>query len=400
MWGTTAFFSFCLATVFMIFYSTSAVQIWPHPWNRLSILTACFIPMILVFVWKIPKWIHFKKLQKELLFIAVIVILGILNIVFSESRAISLKVMVLFLVTGIGIFGVANCVMCTKFRKIFFLWLLWACLLALCVYGILEYNHNTHIYLLAYNPIPAGSLLILLLVGPFLLFPSSSKWLRLLQLLSVVFGIAVIVMIGKRGPVLGIIGMVFFVVIMMPKQKMVWAVLMIALILTGIGYKMRNHLPRTLTRSLIGSRSLTFRLENYAFAGHIFLKKPFFGVGLHAPIAEYLKDYQQKITKDKRYSSQYIKSKKTLENMILCGFVEMGGLFSITYIALIIYLLRNIFRSIRAKPEKRLHAVLLLTPLFGFFIHSMTFDSLIYPHLNWLFHSYLGIMANFDVYSS
>jgi hypothetical protein len=64
---------------------------------------------------------------------------------------------------------------------------------------------------------------------------------------------------------------------------------------------------------------------------------------------------------------------------------------------LIIYLLRNIFRSIREKPEKRLHAVLLLTPLFGFFIHSMTFDSLIYPHLNWLFHSYLGLMANFDV---
>ena len=156
-------------------------------------------------------------------------------------------------------------------------------------------------------------------------------------------------------------------------------------------------MPRKLTRSLIGSkRSILFRMENYAFAGHIFLKKPFFGIGLHAPISEYLKDYQQTITKDKRYQSKHIKPNQTLENMILCGFVEMGGIFSITYIALIINLLRNMFRSIREKPEKRLHAVLLLTPLFGFFIHSMTFDSLIYPHLNWLFHSLLGIIANFS----
>ncbi|MCK4817157.1 hypothetical protein KA005_15410, partial [bacterium] len=76
--------------------------------------------------------------------------------------------------------------------------------------------------------------------------------------------------------------------------------------------------------------------------------------------------------------------------------VGMGGLFSITYIALIVYILRNVFCNIKENPEKRLQAAMLLIPLTGFLIHSMTFDSLLFPHLNWIFHSYLGLMANFD----
>ena len=158
---------------------------------------------------------------------------------------------------------------------------------------------------------------------------------------------------------------------------------------------MRNHLPPTLRLNLITHINTVFRLENYPFAAHIFLKKPLFGIGLHAPLTEYLKDYRQKITNDRNYP-KFIKEYKTLENIILCGFVEMGGLFSITYIALIIYLLKNLFHGIKDNQAKRLQAVLFLIPLAGFLIHSMTFDSLIYPHLNWLFHSFLGLMANFD----
>jgi hypothetical protein len=102
-----------------------------------------------------------------------------------------------------------------------------------------------------------------------------------------------------------------------------------------------------------------------------------------------------KFLKHRGYS-EFIEEKKTLENMILCGFVEMGGIFSITYIVLILYLLKKLLSFTKDKPKKRQQAVLLLIPLAGFFIHSMIFDSLIYPHLNWLFHSFLGLMANFS----
>ena len=393
-WATVAFLAYCVSTIFIVFFSTSAVQIWPYPWNQLSILIACLLPLLLVLVWRIPRLIRDKKLEKQLLFIPIIIILGILNIVFSEDRSITLKVMGLFLISGIGIFAVTSCLLTTKFRKTIFLWLFWMILLALCVYGTLEYINKKPILLFSFNPIPAGSLLIILFVGPFLLFSSSSWWLRFLQLSSIVFGVAVIIMIGKRGPILGLLGMAF----LLPLQEAELSALvvpLIAMILVGTGYKMRIHLPPTLRLNLITHRSTVLRLENYPFAAHIFLKKPLFGIGLHAPLTEYLKDYRQKITKNRAYST-YIKNKKTLENITLCSFVEMGGLFSITYIALIIYLLRNLFRRSRDKPRERLQAVLFLIPLAGFLIHSMTFDSLIYPHLNWLFHSYLGLMANFD----
>ena len=36
---------------------------------------------------------------------------------------------------------------------------------------------------------------------------------------------------------------------------------------------------------------------------------------------------------------------------------------------------------------------LLLIVLLGFLAHSMTFDSLKYPHLNWVFHSFLGLLV-------
>ena len=393
-WGTATFLVYCASTIFMVFFSTAAVQIWPYPWNRLSILVACLLPLLLVLVRKIPGLIRDKELEKHFLFVPVIIILGILNIVFSEDQSPTLKVMVLFLISGIGIFAATSYLLTTKFRQKIFLWLCWALLLALCIYGTLEYINKKPILLFSFNPIPAGSLLILLFIGPFLLFPSSSWWLRFLQLSSIVFGVAVIVMIGKRGPVLGLLGMAFLLPALLPWKKL-WIIPLIALILVGTGYKMRSYLPSTFSKNLITHASTLFRLENYPFAAHIFLQKPLFGIGLHAPLTEYLQGYRQKITKNGRYPG-FIQKKKTLENIILCGFVEMGGLFSITYIALIIYLLRNLFRGIRGKPEKRLQVVLFMIPLIGFLFHSMTFDSLIYPHLNWLFHSFLGLMANFD----
>ena len=392
-WGTAAFLVYCVSTIFMVFFSTTAVQIWPYPWNRLSILAACLVPLLLVLVWKIPRFIREKKLEKQFLFISLIIIFGLLNIVFSEDRPTTLKVMALFLISGIGIFAATSNLLNTKFRQTIFLWLCWAFLLALCIYGTLQYINKKPILLFSFNPIPAGSLLILLFIGPFLLFRSSSWWLRFLQLSSIVFGVAVIVMIGKRGSISGLLGMAFLLPALLPWKKL-WIIPLVALILVGTGYKMRNHLPASLRKNLVTHASTLFRVESYPLAAHIFLKKPLFGIGLHAPITEYLKDYRLKFTKNPAYST-YIKNMKTLENIILCGFVGMGGLFTISYIVLIIYLLRNLFRRIRDKPRERLQAAMFLVPLFGFVIHSMTFDSLLFPHLNWMFHSYLGLMTNF-----
>jgi hypothetical protein len=398
-WGNMALIVYCASTIFMVFFSTTAIQIWPYPWNRLSILIASLLPMILVIVWKIPAWIHQKEFQKELYFALIIVILGILNIVFSDNRPVTLKMMVLFLISGIGIFAVTSSLFSTKFRRAIFLWLCWISLLALCVSGTIEYLDRKSIFLFSYNPIPAGSLLILFFVGPLVLFASSSWRLSLIHVLSIVFGIVLIVLIGKRGPIFGLLGMAFLLGSLLIGRRF-WIIVLILLIFVGIEYKFRNNLSSTFVDKLIIDRpifTIINRLEGYPFAVHVFSKNPLFGVGLGAPLEKYLRGYREKITIPRRYPFfQHIKDNRTLENIILCGFVEMGGLFTIAYIVLLIYLLARVFGFVRRRRKSRLHAILLLTPLFGFFIHSMTFDSLIYPHLNWLFHSLLGLMANFD----
>ena len=40
----------------------------------------------------------------------------------------------------------------------------------------------------------------------------------------------------------------------------------------------------------------------------------------------------------------------------------------------------------------RYEFVFIMAGLIGFFIHSMTYDSLRFPNLNWIFHSILGVM--------
>jgi hypothetical protein len=305
--------------------------------------------------------------------------------------------MTLFLISGINVFIVTSSILNNRFRQDFYIWLCYACFLLLCVYGMFEYTTDKIILLFSNNPIPAGSLLILLSVGPLWLIRSPSNVLRFAAFFSLVFGIAVIVMIGKRGTVLGLLGMALLLGFKLPWKKS-WVLILLALISFSIGYMFRNHLNPQLTKHYFKDQNALIRAENYIFAGSIWIKKPLFGTGLHSPLTKHIENYHPQIYKIKKGQtySYYINKTKTFENIMLCGFVEMGSLFAFAYIALIIILLKRLFDHIRKNPEKRLSAVLLLAPLFGFFIHSMTFDSIIYPHLNWLAHSFLGLMYNFS----
>jgi hypothetical protein len=390
------FFVFCLSTVFMIFFSTRAVQVWSAPWNRMSILSACLTPVFLLLLCKTPEWLNWQSFKKNLLIPSIIVLLGMLNIVFSEERSITLKVMTLFLISGSGVFVVSSGILNNRFRQDLFLWLCWVCFILLCIYGFFEFQTRRSILLLSYNPIPAGSLLILLSVGPLLLFVSHSNVQRFFVVCTLVLGIAMIAMIGKRGTVLGLLAMALIAGFTLPWKKS-WLIIPLALILFSTGYLMRDHLNPQLTKHYIKDPSTLLRAENYIFAGSIWIKKPLFGTGLHAPLANYLEGYHPSLYKTQRpiSYSDYIKKTKTFENIILLGFVEMGSLFSIAYLTLIAALLKKMFTHVRKNPGERLRAILLLAPLFGFFIHSMTFDSIIYPHLNWLVHSLFGLMANF-----
>jgi len=393
--GRLASLIFALSTVFMVFFSTNAIHIWPSPWNRASILLACLVPGLLVVLISVREWMTWNGFKKHLLLPAIIILIGILNILFSEDRSVTITVMSLFLISGIGIFVISGSVFMDRRNQNMLLWTGWACFLILCAYGVFEYQTNKSILLLSNNPIPAGSLLILLSAAPLILLDSRQQWVRIGAVLTLIVGIVMIIMIGKRGTVIGLLAMVFFSGFALPCKKALSLILLAVIIFTG-GYLMRDRLNPQLTRHYFNHSSTLIRSENYLFAGHIWIEKPFFGIGLHAPLEPHLVNYEPKIYRPTRKPDypDYVKNTKTFENIVLLGFVEMGTLFSIAYIVLITIVLKKVLSYAKENPENQKRAVLLLMPLFGFFVHSMTFDSIIYPHLNWLSHAQLGLLYN------
>ena len=75
------------------------------------------------------------------------------------------------------------------------------------------------------------------------------------------------------------------------------------------------------------------------------------------------------------------------DNMALSFLSEAGGLFTIAYIGLGLYILIKIIKARKSGLPDNMQTILTLIVLVGFITHSMTFDSLKYPHLNWIFHS-------------
>lgn len=394
MLGGIAFFSFCMATIFMVFFSTMILEIGPKPWNKIIVLLACLIPLSMVIVWKIRKRKNWHVDSTIMLyFIPLIIIFGLLNIIFSEDRFTSFKIMTLFFLSGISVFFVSSVLFENRNFQSIFLWMCWASLVVLCIYGIYEYFDNKPIFVFSYNPILASALLLLLLVGPFVLIYENPNWLKAIFLISIIFGVAVIIIIGKRGAALGLVGMGLSLFALLQKRKL-W-VLLIVLGLLGTGWMARYHLSNYFPKGYFQSGSFVYRLENYPFAWHIFKKHPIFGVGLHAPLVKYLNDYDPKTSVSRADYVYYIKTKYTLENLFLCGFVEAGSLFTLTYIAFILYLLRRYWQVFKSAKYGKFHAALFLSPMIAFGVQAMTFDGLINGHLNWLFHSYLGLMTSF-----
>ena len=81
------------------------------------------------------------------------------------------------------------------------------------------------------------------------------------------------------------------------------------------------------------------------------------------------------------------------DNMALCFLGETGGFFTMAYIGLGLYLILNILIFRKHHSENHVKTLLIIAVLAGFIAHSLTFDSLKNPHLNWIFHSLLALFA-------
>ncbi|MCX5893174.1 MAG: hypothetical protein NTW80_09425 [Deltaproteobacteria bacterium] len=142
--------------------------------------------------------------------------------------------------------------------------------------------------------------------------------------------------------------------------------------------------------------SILQRLELYSFALDIWKQHPRMGIGLRAMThAKYLETYNQ--NNAQLISFNYsVRKLQTFDNMLITSFVELGTLMTLLYLSLIIYIVFKYWQKLQTYQHYPKAEVYRGLVLLGVAIHSMTYDSLLFPPINWLFHVNLGIMAAYN----
>jgi O-antigen ligase len=392
---------FCLSTLFIVVFSVQAINSWSTAKVWASILTASMLPAGMVILMHAPAWYNAKKIPKEILWVLLIFICGLISSFEADNQWHTLKSMSLFVLSGPVIFLVTLYLFESTRNQTVFLWLASLGMLGLGFFGVYENNFNNPqdgyrgILLFTQNPLPAGALLILLTVSPMILLSRErSRGLKTLLSLCLMFSVVLIILLEKKGPILGLV-VAMLVLFLLNNPKYFKLFLGLAFV---VGFLIQFSIPTLIKYKTVfeDQFSVSVRLENYFFGLHVFKENPVLGIGFKADVAQYFDDYNLRFNHNIPVYNykRSILSNQAYENIILTFMVELGGLFSTVYFGGIIYMLAVSFKKLRAPPQKKLVSVLIISVLVGFIVTSLTFDTLKYPQLNWLFHSILGLLMN------
>ena len=130
-------FVYSISTLFMVFFSVNAIQKWPDFWAQTFITLACILPAFFILVKK-PPLIQDKDSPIIFNLTLAIVILGILNILYSENRIASFKGMTLFLMSGTLVFITTYNLFASREAQKQFIYLCTFCFFIFLVHGILQ----------------------------------------------------------------------------------------------------------------------------------------------------------------------------------------------------------------------------------------------------------------------
>jgi hypothetical protein len=392
---------FLFSTIFIVVFSIAAIHSWPPLSEKISILLACALPTGMLVYSRMPIWFHARQIPKEVIWVVSISILGIISALLSANLWPTLKSTVLFLLSGPFIFITTKYLFESTKNQEVFLWVMGIGLLIISFYGIYQYNFipaYNKIRLLSENPLPAGGMLILLLVAPLLLLNRNNPLvIRVILSLTLIFAIAVIILLAKKGPLLSLVvillSMAFFI-----SRKYLGLLLGIVFLAGCFLYFSGGTLHRY--KHIVRLKdSVTPRMENFFFGFRVVKENPVWGVGFKSDLLlQHLDVYELKSsgTLSKEQYRRYVKTNKTFDNIVLAFLVELGGLFTITYFAGLIYIIVSWSRNSRSPPQRNRATIQILSVLVGFAVLSLTFDTLRFPDINWIFHSLLGLLVNFD----
>jgi hypothetical protein len=397
-----AFKVFLCCTLFIIAFSVPAIHSWPPLVKHTSILLACILPTAMVALSRAPTWIN-TKAPKEVLWVLLVLTLGLISSLLSENIWASLKSLVLFIASGPFIFIATKFLFESTKNQKGFLWVTSLGALALCFYAFYEYTfsigipHYSKIRLFSENPLPAGGLLILLSAGPIILLSRKNPLvLKIILALTLVSIMTIITLLAKKGPLLSL-AVILLSLSLLISRKCLWLLFGFAFF-SGCFLSFSETTLERYQNIVRLKESVAPRVENYFFGFHVFRGNPVWGVGFKTDLLlQRLEVYDLKSSDmlTKEQYRNYIEAHKTFENIILAFLVELGSLFTFTYFGGLIYITVRSLNYLHPPSQKDKTGLLVMSVLAGFVVLSLTFETLRFPSLNWMFHSFLGLMVSF-----
>ena len=340
-----------------------------------------------------------RKHRWEILLIVSIIILGIANVPLSDSPSKSLTPMRNFLLTGIFALWTSMFLLTGPRRRQVFDWFCAGSLAVILpgeiIVWLLRGNYGPHVFqIFTLHPIPLGTVIILLSPGPVRLIATKNFPARLFGWLLVLLSVILIFLTHKRGAWLAVAAILLVSIIYLVRRRRYLILTLLLLVALLLPLETMRQIAR-LDSNIPRYGSVLHRLELYPFALHIWRIHPLMGIGLRAFNHEnYLADYQQH-NKSLGDFPKKIVTLQTFDNTLLTGLVEFGTVMTLFYLALVTLILVKYCRRVRSSPESspldRYRVLILL----GFAIHSLTYDSLLVPPVNWLFHVQMGILAGY-----
>jgi O-antigen ligase len=415
-------FSFIQRLVFIVFLASGSFILLLWSPNVLGRQVSSFFKIIIYTIPWFLLWptyhlgvIADRRYRFEIILIILIIILAALNVIYSNNPKRSLPQMEDFIFTGILMTWVSMFLINNKSGRGIFNWFCCGCLVIIATVEIVAYlprviaeiglihvltfwhpilDNPGCIKVFTLHPIPTGTLVILLSPGPIHLMLSESAKIRLLGYLTAIPCGLLILVTQKRGTILSIAAMAIFWGLLRSRRfryLLAAALLAAALLLPFKG----AHWLESLHPESPADASILHRLELYPFALHIWKQQPVLGMGLRSfTQGDYLKTYEQhnKRLNEFAYTVNLL---QTFDNMIITSFVELGTLMTLVYLGLIVLIIVKYWLRVQSHQQYASEDFYRLLVLLGFAVHSMTYDSLLFPPVNWLFHVHLGILAGF-----
>ncbi len=340
-----------------------------------------------------------KEYRLEIILIISIILAGILNTYLSDNPVKSSNSMRTFLLTGILALWTSMFLLTDQRRRERFDWFCGGCLAVIAageitIYLIRGANADGVLQTFVLHAIPLGTMVILLSTGPVRLVFSKMWSSKSAGWLLVLAGGMLIFLTHKRGTWIILAAMLVVSLIYLGRRQRYLILAMLLVIALIVPLRARQMIAR-LDPNVPHYGSIYQRLELYSFALHIWKAHPFMGIGLRPFTHDrYLKDYRQR-NKDVQEFPQAVAKLQTLDNMALTGLVELGTIITLLYLGLVSLIGFRYVKKVRSDAASTPMEWYRLLVLIGFACHSLTYDSLLFPPVNWLFHVQLGVMAGY-----